>query len=122
MRRQATVTTPGWSVSVCTGSHFAGAVLNVRRIDEPKTRKGDHDGRRFPTSDLAWAFALDHGYIEVYRKGFCPLCRIQHWFCGSRIASCATAGGYPYEGCQDAQKAFDATRSRLIVSYGRATV
>ena len=110
-RRTVTVTTPQWSVSACTSYHSVGAVLSVfRGFHKGRPRYGDHNGRTFPTSEDAFAFALEHGYLQPYRVGFCALCRRQHWFCGGRMGNCSTAAGRPYDGCTEAQTQFDATR------------
>lgn len=66
---------PGTSVSVTTGSAMDDAILSVSRYykDLPNEMGGrgrfkrmDADGRHFPTSQAAWDFALDHGYIRPY--------------------------------------------------------
>lgn len=77
-----------WSVSVKTGSDMDGAKLSVARHfngDMPGTDdgehgshvgyapnddygmvRGDHDGKMFETSEAAWQFALERGYIREY--------------------------------------------------------
>lgn len=114
--RLATVTQGPWNVSVCTSSDAPGARLSVfRGFYKNRPRYGDANGLQFKTSDEAWAFALLHGYIQVYRKGWCVGCRKQHWFCGRRASVCALHGGYPYPGCAEAQEQFDRTRPALNV-------
>lgn len=109
--RPALVTTDGWSVSSTTSSHTVGAVLSVfRGFVNGRPRYGDGNGRTFPTSDHARAWAFDRGYLQVHRLGFCPLCKVQHFFCGSRMGACARAAGHPYHGSDEAQVHFDASR------------
>jgi hypothetical protein len=113
--RQKTVTQGDWCVSVETSSAYAGATLRVHKRDwfKGQPRRGEGYGRHFSSSEAAWAFALEHGYIEVWRKGWCHGCRTQHWFCGHRSGVCAQHGGYKYDGCIEAQIEFDKTRPLL---------
>lgn len=76
--RYQTVTAGKWNVSVTTGTGIPGAILNVfkpyghtTRNPLPSgrawvTQRGDHDGREFPTSDEAFEFAFEHGYLQLY--------------------------------------------------------
>lgn len=82
-----TVTQGDWSVGCMTGSSISGAVLHVNRhIKTPTGRyvikPGDHDGKSFPTSDAAYAFALDKGYTQQhFRRVWCRKCRAEHSWC-----------------------------------------
>lgn len=74
MRREETTVTNGrWSVSVTTGSDFAGAILSVSAYPlgmgrgKPEMR-GDGDSKRFPSRTEAWEFARSRGYITPYRR------------------------------------------------------
>jgi hypothetical protein len=51
-----------WHVSSHSGHGIDGAILNVWRDRGP----GDHDKRRFPSSDAAHAFALERGYCQIH--------------------------------------------------------
>lgn len=77
-----TVTRDNWSVSCTTGSDIKGAVLNVGKhyllSSEYKIRRGDGDGRLFPNSDAAWAFALERGYTQQFVTSWCRDCRVVH--------------------------------------------
>lgn len=86
-----TVTQDYTAVSGTTGTHIDGFVLHVRRmyrttpeiaqrIAERNSRvihygegrigvRADHDGQAFPTREEGWAFALEHGYLQVFRSG-----------------------------------------------------
>lgn len=94
-----TVTQGKWSVSVTTGGLIEGAVLNVTRHDRKTTKsywgKGDADGRQFATSDEAWQYAYEHGYVVEYRPGaWCKHCRIQHTIGNKKTSFCAETGTF----------------------------
>lgn len=72
---QVTKMQPIVSTSVSTGSHYQGAILNVKRHYNQLTNnfggKGrikslDADGMVFPTASEAWEYAYNHGYIREY--------------------------------------------------------
>ncbi len=73
MKTRQTVTQGNWSVSTMTGYGINGARLNVTQwhpnsfTKNAKQRKGDADGKLFPSSDEAFAYALDHGYCKYYK-------------------------------------------------------
>ena len=93
-----TVTWGGWNVSVTTGYGITGAVLGVfrpvvggRKMTGPITRykplKGEGDRRQFESSDAAFAWALEHGYLQpLYRGRWCVKCRTQHQWRGKPSA------------------------------------
>ena len=63
------VTNDGWSVSVTTGSHIEGAVLSLTKspvCSGRASRTGDWNKRVFPTSNEAFQFALERGYLTEY--------------------------------------------------------
>ena len=67
------VTRDDWSVSYTTGDGVNGAILNVVRWVDPrdltsKRLRGDHDKRQFPSVAAASTFALERGYLQVYRR------------------------------------------------------
>lgn len=87
-----TVTQGDWSVSVTTGTDIVGARLNVCRFPNGlggRIVNGEADGKSFPDSDSAWAYALEHGYTQVSVKPWCPRCRVRHTFLGKRSAFCS---------------------------------
>lgn len=70
-----TVSQPGWGVSVESGQ--GKHILHVYRYyaDRPNEwggkgvfRNGDAYGMEFESSEAAWAYALDHGYIRVWLR------------------------------------------------------
>jgi hypothetical protein len=76
MRRNATVTQGNWSVATQSSSSYRGVYLQVfRRLYEPGNRAIERgtlyplgrDGKHFADSETANAYALDHGYTQVYR-------------------------------------------------------
>lgn len=75
----ATVTAGKFGVSVTTGDK-AGAILHVYRfLPSGKMMKGEGYGRRFNDSKLAWQYALQHGYCQVYyRRIWCTRHRRLH--------------------------------------------
>jgi hypothetical protein len=107
-RPYGTVTADGWSTS-STSCLPERTTLNVSRQRGGRTVPGDADGLVFPTADAAWDYAYEHGYIVQHRKGWCPRCRRQHWWCGARTGECAAARGNGYPGCEEAQVQFDAS-------------
>lgn len=80
--REATVTAGKFGVSVDTGAPSDGATLHVYRFIGPngtKMMKGEGHGRHFETSDAAWAWAKEHGLLEVYRaRTWCRKHRCLH--------------------------------------------
>ena len=107
MKRKQTVTQGPWNVGTMTGSGIDGAILQVFRIVNNKIYRASCYGMQFPNTDAAFAYALERGYSQEYRRGWCPRCRKQHYFCGGRTYTCA-AHSYPYPGCEEAQASFDA--------------
>lgn len=67
------VTQGEWSVSCTTGHGIEGAILSVvlpriagRELPADKWLRGFGDGRAFPSSDAAFQFAFEHGYLKEY--------------------------------------------------------
>jgi hypothetical protein len=83
-----TVTADGWSVAYVSGGCGGAVMLSVTKHypDLPnklggrgRIRRGDADGRVFPSSAAAEAFALSHGYLKPYTPGvYCSHCRTVH--------------------------------------------
>lgn len=62
-----TCTNGGWSVSTTTGSNIEGAILDTRRQLGGSWDKALHPQHpNFPNSDAAFAYALEHGFTQVY--------------------------------------------------------
>lgn len=68
-----TVTQGDWGVSCQTGTGINGAILSVYRprisgkdLPVDKWFRGFGDGRLFPSSDAAYQFAFDHGYLRLF--------------------------------------------------------
>jgi hypothetical protein len=87
--RPTTVTQGPWCVAVATGSSFDGARLEVfRTVDIPGRgtvymHPYGWEGKWFANQEQAWAWALSHGYSEIYyRRTWCPIHRRLHWFLG----------------------------------------
>lgn len=76
--RVESVTQGDWSVGSVSGHGIAGAILQVSRRERKaglgwmRHLRGDHDGRAFSSSDAAHAFALSHGYSQVYYRRAMP--------------------------------------------------
>ena len=82
--RVKTVTQGAWCVSTETGTGIDGAILKVFILRENmptriargvtmtcRFQRGDADGKRFPSVEAAFAYALDHGYCQkFYRKAW----------------------------------------------------
>ena len=88
-----TVTRGNWSVSTETGSKMQGTVLNVFKHHTINGRwvmqPGDANGKKFPTKEEAFAYALDHGYLQEHvRRVWCPGCRVLHTFMGKGSSFC----------------------------------
>lgn len=83
MRNTRTVTRDGWGVSCTTGSGIEGAILKVYKHHKRPGglryrdgapipfsgiifQQGDAYGLRFPSADAAWAYALEHGYLQPF--------------------------------------------------------
>ena len=96
-----TVTAGGWSVSTMTGWGIDGAILHVyKHKDRPSGWKYDAEGRKIPcsntvfqngegygrqfkSSDEAFAWAFQHGYLEhYYSRTWCRQHRTLHTFMG----------------------------------------
>lgn len=64
------VTNDTHSVSLTTGTGIEGAILNVARHvrfgDRYVIQHASHNGLLFASSDEAWQFALERGYIVEY--------------------------------------------------------
>jgi len=96
----ALVTQGSWNVSVTTGDGICGARLAVFRMPvEPRRRirYGDGHGRMFPSSEAAWAWAREHGYLEEHRVPWCPRCRVRHRFISRRTGFCHRHGKFVEE-------------------------
>lgn len=69
-----TVTQGHWNVGTCHSSARPGVyVFQPFRVvhESPwKSARGDAYGREFASSEAASAFALDHGYTQVYRSRY----------------------------------------------------
>lgn len=68
-----TVVYGDWGVSCTTGTGITGAILHLYRArvhgrDLPvaKWPRGFGDGRLFPSTEAAWQWAFDHGYLQLY--------------------------------------------------------
>lgn len=89
---KVTVTQGNWGVSCTTGGNINGAILHVYKFHGDRwqlQQKGDGDGRQFPSREAAFAWALEHGYLEVHVRGpWCRDCRQQHTFLGHRSGFC----------------------------------
>lgn len=94
-KRIQTVASPGWSVSTTTSDRTIGAVLNVSRASDMR-RRGDGDGRLFPTSDAAFTWALEHGYTQVHVTPWCLKCRVRHTFIKGRSGFCDVHSEFVY--------------------------
>ena len=99
-----TVTQGNWGVSVTTGGNIMGAVLHVYQwvkrgangeiMPDSKMRRGDAYGKVFDTTEQAYAFALEHGYLQEFRRGVCPHCREYHYFLGTKSSFCDVTNKY----------------------------
>lgn len=87
-----TVTANGWNVSALTCSYEKGAQLSVFKLRGAKFQYGEGNGRRFETSEAAFAWALEHGYLEIFRTAWCRHCRTAHTFLGRRSGFCQDLG------------------------------
>lgn len=80
MKDQRLVTRDQWGVGYESG-RGEGVVLHVYRFpcqDRPQLIvRGDGYGKRFASTDEARQWALEHGYLQVMRSGWCPTCREQ---------------------------------------------
>lgn len=66
-----TVIRDNWCVSTITGTGIKGTQLSVFKVisyNPYKIRRGDHDGRIFPSIDAANAFCLERGYTKTYTR------------------------------------------------------
>lgn len=73
MSRPVSCAAGGWCVSHTTGANVpgGGARLSVFRLsgrDALSYRRGDHDGRWFPSSEAAAAFTLERGYCAPHLR------------------------------------------------------
>lgn|SRR5262245_36417644 len=97
----ATTTRDGWGVSCMSGN--GEHVLHVYKLRPKDGREfalhqhGDGDGRRFPSSDAAFAWALEHGYLQPYVVPWCRHCRVQHTFLRRKSGFCDVRGTFVYE-------------------------
>lgn len=77
------VTNGSWNVGT---SSFVGSdhvTLQVFQFHGLLTQRGDGDGLRFPTVEAANAYALEHGYLQIYRtRIWCRKHRVLHSFLG----------------------------------------
>jgi len=65
--RGSTVTQGKWGVSVESGS--GKPTLHTYKFTKTgKLIKGEGYGKKFDTSDDAWAYALEHGYIQPWHS------------------------------------------------------
>jgi hypothetical protein len=89
-KQQTTTTSFGWNVSTTTGSNIRGAILNVFKFRNgyKLTQRAECDGMRFDNSAAAFAYALDHGFLQVHVTPWCRHCRMEHTFIGRRSAFC----------------------------------
>lgn len=67
-KNQKTVTADGWSTSLTTGHGITGARFNAVKMDGnyKVIRRAATDGKIFPTSEAAWAHAIEHGFTREY--------------------------------------------------------
>lgn len=95
-----TVTQGKWSVSCTTGSGINGATLNVAILRDKlpsgwKIQRGNCDGMHFASSDAAFKYAFEHGYLQRYYAGVaCLKCRTVHTFLGHRSGFCHVHGEF----------------------------
>lgn len=91
--RNATVTRGPWSVSYTSESGKSGYTLSVFRFTKPnatgKIIYGEANGRWFPTSEAASAYALERGYLQRYVTPWCRHCRQLHTFLGRKSGFCS---------------------------------
>lgn len=84
-----TVTNEGWNVSTTTGSGIDGAILSVFKIKRNgRFQYGDANGKQFPSSDAAFQYALDKGYLQQFVTPWCRKCRKLHTFLGKKSGFC----------------------------------
>lgn len=105
------VTWGDWNVSCMTGSGVDGAKLSVFNVKHGWSHmmRGFGDGKLFLSTEDAWKWALEHGYLQTWFKGgWCSLCRRQHKWCHTRTGDCTEARGGHYDGCREAQARWDA--------------
>ena len=68
-----TVTQGEWGVSSTTGHGIKGAILslyrarfNGRELPYDRWMHGFGDGELFPSTEAAYQWAFDHGYLQLY--------------------------------------------------------
>lgn len=87
-----TVTQDGWGVSVTSGGPSNDHVLHVYRFpvkSKPALmQKGDAYGMIFPSDEVAFAYALEHGYLKPFVTAWCSKCRVLHTFLGRKSGFC----------------------------------
>jgi hypothetical protein len=124
-RRIVTCTRDGWNVGTSSPIYegdkcIPGVQLSVFKVHKNHLKEfkmgfghdrwqyGEGNGRIFPDSDAAFAWALEHGYTQDYNQtgGWCTKCRRQHWFLGHR----SHGDCQDYSGSKEAQAQWDAER------------
>lgn len=67
------VTHGDWAVSVQTGDGIDGAILHLHRsrihgkaLSYGRWMRGNGDRKLFPSKEVAWQWAFDHGYLQLY--------------------------------------------------------
>jgi len=89
-----TVTRDGWGVSCTTGGSIDGAELHVYKLRPRGGREcalhqhGDGYGRRFESSDAAFRWAYEHGYLQAFVTPWCRTCRVRHEWMGRKSGFC----------------------------------
>lgn len=97
------VTQGNWSVSCTTGDGIQGAILSVllpkiagRDLPVDKRLRGFGHGRTFASSEAAFQFALEHGYLQQYFTA--PELRAQRKESAKKQRFAVVSGSGPYGG------------------------
>ena len=90
MKRKIQTCTQGpWGVACKSGDGINGAILSVYRVytnpkkigtlEHTKYAYGEGEGKEFPTTEAAYAWALEHGYLQkFFNNGTCSF-RKGYW-------------------------------------------
>ncbi len=127
MKHQTLVTNHGQRFVTAwnTGCTISGneVRLSLFRV-LPSGRIFDHpiyNNMLMESQEHASLWRLIHGFNQVYRGGWCSLCRKQHKWCHSRMSGDCALASHPYEGCAQAQERWDAedwTRVKVTCGCG----
>jgi len=84
-----TVTRDGWGVSTQSTSEAPGVILYTYKWRPGlMLQKGAGYRRRFVNREKAYQWALEHGYLQEHKIGWCPWCRERHYFLGKKSGWC----------------------------------